>query len=58
MIGNIVTVEGVDVLNNTPVLDIKPYVADFDCCGADRFGWLEGRAVNAQHHRSDDRFIV
>lgn len=49
---------GVDVLNNTPVLDIKPYVADFDRCNADRFGWFEGKSSNAVHHRSDDRFAA
>ena len=27
---NILEIEGVDVLDNTPLLDIKPYVADFD----------------------------
>ncbi|MBD3850380.1 MAG: SAM-dependent methyltransferase, partial [Acidobacteria bacterium] len=31
-------IEGVDLLDGTPVLDIKPYVRDFDdrtdvCCG-------------------------
>ncbi|MBM9615075.1 tRNA (N6-threonylcarbamoyladenosine(37)-N6)-methyltransferase TrmO [Desulfobulbus rhabdoformis] len=38
-----VVLHGVDVLDHTPVLDIKPYVADFDRCDADRFGWLEGK---------------
>lgn len=56
VVGNIVTLEGADVLDGTPVLDLKPYVADFDNCDADRFGWLEGRGENAQSHRSDDRF--
>lgn len=27
---NILTIEGVDVLDGTPLLDIKPYVPDFD----------------------------
>jgi tRNA (adenine37-N6)-methyltransferase len=51
-----VIVEGIDVLDQTPVLDIKPYVADFDCCDADRFGWFAGKSANAVHHRSDERF--
>lgn len=50
-------VEGGDVVNGTPVLDIKPYVADFDIWKADRFGWFEGKSKNANHHRSDDRFV-
>jgi len=52
-----VQVSGVDVVNNTPVLDIKPYVADFDVWDADRFGWFEGKSRNADHHLSDDRFV-
>ena len=53
-----VHLEGIDVLDNTPVIDIKPYVADFDCCNADRFGWFEGKSQNAATHRSDERFAA
>jgi len=56
--GNSVLLEGVDVLDQTPVIDIKPYVADFDRCDADRFGWFEGKSANATHHRSDERFAA
>lgn len=52
-----VYLKGIDVLDGTPVIDIKPYVADFDLCGADRFGWTEGRTENVDSHRSDDRFV-
>jgi tRNA-Thr(GGU) m(6)t(6)A37 methyltransferase TsaA len=48
----------VDVLNRTPVIDIKPYVADFDRCDANRFGWFEGKSHNATHHLSDNRFAA
>lgn len=53
-----VLLECIDVLDQTPVIDIKPYVADFDRCDADRFGWFEGKSANAQHHRSDERFAA
>lgn len=53
-----VVLRGIDVLDNTPVIDIKPYVADFDQCDADSFGWFEGKSSNAVHHRSDERFVV
>ncbi len=53
-----VLLRGVDVLDRTPVIDIKPYVADFDICDADRFGWFEGKSSNALHHRSDERFAA
>ncbi len=52
-----VYVRGVDVLNGTPVLDIKPYVADFDKFEATRFGWTEGKSTTVSTHRSDDRFL-
>lgn len=29
--GNILTVKGLDAIDNTPVLDIKPYFQEFDC---------------------------
>ena len=51
-----IIVAGIDVLDGTPVLDVKPYVADFDQCDASRFGWFEGKSSNATHHLSDDRF--
>jgi tRNA-Thr(GGU) m(6)t(6)A37 methyltransferase TsaA len=38
------TVEGVDVLDGTPLLDIKPYVPDFDLHTEVRTGWYETRS--------------
>ncbi len=49
-------VENVDVLNETPLLDIKPYVPEFDHHQADRIGWLEQTRRCVQNQRSDDRF--
>jgi tRNA (adenine37-N6)-methyltransferase len=49
------SIEDVDVLDGTPLLDIKPYVPAFDHRPGARSGWLE---TTAQHNvRSDDRFI-
>ncbi len=36
-------VKGLDVLDQTPLLDIKPYVPRFDHHPADRTGWLSGQ---------------
>jgi tRNA-Thr(GGU) m(6)t(6)A37 methyltransferase TsaA len=36
---NVLEIEGVDVLDNTPLLDIKPYVPDFDVSTGVRTGW-------------------
>jgi tRNA (adenine37-N6)-methyltransferase len=42
--GNELTIEGVDVLDGTPLLDIKPYVPDFDLRTDVRTGWYETRS--------------
>jgi tRNA-Thr(GGU) m(6)t(6)A37 methyltransferase TsaA len=49
-------VQDVDILDGTPLLDIKPYVPVFDRRDQVRTGWLEqsGNAVVAQ--KSDARF--
>jgi tRNA (adenine37-N6)-methyltransferase len=36
-------VSGIDVLDGTPLLDIKPYVRPFDAFPEATLGWLEGR---------------
>jgi tRNA-Thr(GGU) m(6)t(6)A37 methyltransferase TsaA len=41
--GNVLFVKGIDVLDGTPLLDIKPYVPDFDLAKKVRIGWLRGR---------------
>ena len=43
-LGNVLAIEGVDVLDGTPLLDIKPYVPDFDAPGNTRVGWYETRS--------------
>jgi tRNA-Thr(GGU) m(6)t(6)A37 methyltransferase TsaA len=40
---NILTVEGIDVLDQTPLLDIKPYVPRFDCIASASEGWIAGK---------------
>ena len=39
--GNCVYISGSDLLNNTPVIDIKPYIVDYDSFPNARRGWLE-----------------
>lgn len=48
--------EDVDMLDGTPLLDIKPYVPEFDACPDSRCGWFENVARHAGTVRSDDRF--
>ena len=52
--GNLITVQDVDMLDGTPVLDIKPYVPEFDIRADAREGWLAG--VKHREVDSDDRF--
>lgn len=50
-------VEQVDMLDGTPLLDIKPYVPGFDHPdGKIRIGWLEKSTASVSGTRSDGRF--
>jgi len=41
--GRVLQVKDVDVLDGTPLIDIKPYVPSFDHRAVVRIGWLEGK---------------
>ena len=49
-------VENVDILDGTPLLDIKPYVPQFDHQENCRIGWLEKARGKVRNKRSDKRF--
>ena len=49
-------VENVDILDKTPLLDIKPYVPEFDHHPADRVGWLEQAKGAVRSKKADERF--
>jgi tRNA-Thr(GGU) m(6)t(6)A37 methyltransferase TsaA len=52
----ILQVENVDMLDGTPLLDVKPYVPVFDAPDDIRTGWLEESGRNVKDHKADDRF--
>ncbi|MCD4803805.1 MAG: tRNA (N6-threonylcarbamoyladenosine(37)-N6)-methyltransferase TrmO [Anaerolineales bacterium] len=54
---NILKVANVDILDGTPLLDIKPYIPYFDHPEADRVGWLEKSKGKVGGKLSDDRFV-
>lgn len=54
---NIVHLRGVDVLDNTPLLDIKPYIDAFDYVENSRCGWMTRSREEVAGKRSDDRFV-
>jgi tRNA (adenine37-N6)-methyltransferase len=41
--GNTLWVSGVDILDGTPLLDIKPYIPRFDCVPTASEGWFQGK---------------
>jgi len=55
--GNVLYLGEVDMLDETPLLDIKPFVPQFDHRDKVRVGWMEGSFRDGKHRkRSDDRF--
>ena len=55
--GNALTITGIDVLDGTPLLDIKPYIAAFDEVAGSRSGWMQAAPGEVSAMRSDDRFV-
>jgi len=54
---NILYVQDVDIINGTPILDIKPYVPEFDIKMADKIGWLKKNIHKLPEAKDDGRFI-
>ncbi len=54
--GTRINIEDVDVVDGTPLLDIKPYVPEFDDRRVERSGWLNKRAEGVNEVKSDERF--
>jgi len=55
---NILFVENVDIVDGTPLLDIKPYVPRFDGAEDVRIGWLEDNVGKLEATRDDGRFVA
>jgi tRNA-Thr(GGU) m(6)t(6)A37 methyltransferase TsaA len=49
-------IRDVDILDGTPLLDIKPYVPEFDAQKKVRTGWLEKAGKTVSSRKADDRF--
>ncbi len=55
---NVLRVQGLDILDGTPLLDIKPYVPEFDARVPSKAGWLdetteERRVADGRFHGGD-----
>ena len=53
---NILYIEDVDIVDGTPLLDIKPYVPEFDVQKVEKIGWLSRKIKKARRVKSDKRF--
>ncbi len=51
---NILRVCEIDILDGTPLLDIKPYVGKFDCFEVRRNGWMD--TADKGNTKADNRF--
>lgn len=56
--GGILTIAGVDILDGTPVLDIKPYSSRFDCYPDARNGWMDSVSLQEAAKRGRRGYCV
>jgi tRNA-Thr(GGU) m(6)t(6)A37 methyltransferase TsaA len=54
--GTTLHIEDVDIVDGTPLLDLKPYVPQFDVRQAEKIGWLTERVEDVKQKKADDRF--
>lgn len=54
--GGVIRVQDLDVVDGTPLLDIKPYVPQFDVRRVQRVGWYEQKIGKLHGTRADARF--
>ncbi len=53
---NILHIQDIDIIDGTPLLDIKPYVPEFDIREVDTIGWLEKNVNKLSTLKDDGRF--
>ncbi len=54
---NILHISNIDIMDGTPLLDIKPYIRKLDGVENERMGWLEKKVDKFRKTKSDDRFV-
>ena len=54
--GNILHIMDIDIVDGTPLLDIKPYVPEFDMINVEKNGWYKGKEKESFTKRADNRF--
>jgi len=53
---NILYIQDTDIVDGTPLLDIKPYVPEFDIREVEKTGWLEENVHKLASSKDDGRF--
>lgn len=56
--GNKLHIRDVDIVDGTPLLDIKPYVAEFDARKPEKTGWFEKNIHKLSSTKDDGRFVT
>ena len=54
--GRTLHIQDIDIVDGTPLLDIKPYVPEFDIREVDKIGWLEKQVHKLGTSKDDGRF--
>jgi tRNA-Thr(GGU) m(6)t(6)A37 methyltransferase TsaA len=55
---NVLYIQGVDMVDGTPLLDIKPYFPDIDAHRDVKLGWMGDKLKHNREKQSDDRFVT
>ena len=55
--GNLLMVKDIDIVDGTPLLDIKPCVPQFDFSKVTKTGWLENTVHKLPETHDDGRFV-
>ena len=55
--GELLHILDVDIVDGSPLLDIKPYVSEFDVRDVEKIGWLEKALSRLQKAKDDGRFL-
>ena len=53
---NTLHIQDVDILDSTPLLDIKPYIPKFDCRRTTKIGWFATKIEKLATTKDDGRF--
>jgi tRNA (adenine37-N6)-methyltransferase len=55
---NVLQIEDIDILDGTPLIDVKPYVPKFDCRKTNKIGWFSDKIDKLAATKDDGRFCA